>query len=121
MALEWTFYLQAVQSYASLKYEWQSARNLEKMCLRACRRVNRPYDTGLFGHIEQWIWPFKGCAIEAHQNAVLYRMLKKPRGPKTRRSAFANALISPWWSSGQDSALSPPRPGFDSRSGKQEF
>src|SRR4029434_1155935 len=26
LALEWTFYLQAVQSYASLKYEWKSAR-----------------------------------------------------------------------------------------------
>lgn len=27
----------------------------------------------------------------------------------------------PWWSSGQDLALSPPRPGFDSRSGKCLF
>src|SRR4029434_10116984 len=26
LALEWTFYPQAVQSYASLKYEWKSAR-----------------------------------------------------------------------------------------------
>ena len=42
LALEWTFYLQAVQSYASLKYEWKSARNMENMCKKASK-------TGFFG------------------------------------------------------------------------
>ena len=42
LALEWTFYLQAVQSYASLKYEWKSARNMENMFKKASK-------TGFFG------------------------------------------------------------------------
>ena len=72
LALEWTFYLQAVQSYASFKYEWISARNREKMCKKGIQnrvlwRIDLLVSNGI-GH-------FKGCGIEAHQNGVLFRML----------------------------------------------
>ena len=38
---------------------------------------------------------------------------------KTLFILYAFRTSNPTWSSGQDSALSPPRPGFDSRRGKQ--